>query len=90
MKCYFAGIIALMILNSVAHLQFFQINNDLLRRQFLVIRIDQFRDQPLNHCVKSVRIRSYSGPHFPIFGLNSERYSVSLVFSPNTGKCRPE
>ena len=30
------------------------------------------------HCVKSVRIRSYSGPCFPAFGLNTERYSVSL------------
>ena len=30
------------------------------------------------HCVKSVRIRSHSGPHFPAFGLNTERYSVSL------------
>ena len=39
------------------------------------------------HCVKSVRIRSYSGPHFPAFGLNTERYSV---FSPNAGKCRPK
>ena len=28
--------------------------------------------------MKSVRIRSYSGPHFPVFGLNVERYSVSL------------
>ena len=27
------------------------------------------------HCVKSVRIWSYSGPHFPVFGLNTERYS---------------
>ena len=26
------------------------------------------------HCVKSVRIRSYSGPDFPAFGLNTERY----------------
>ena len=26
-----------------------------------------------NHCVKSVRIRSYSGPYFPAFGLNTER-----------------
>ena len=26
------------------------------------------------HCVKSVRIRSYSDPQFPIFGLNTERY----------------
>ena len=50
------------------------------------------------HFVKSVRIRSYSGPHFPVFGLNTERYGVSLhfksecisVLSPNAGKCRPE
>ena len=28
----------------------------------------------MNHCVKSIRIRSYSGPHFPAFGLNAERY----------------
>ena len=27
--------------------------------------------------VKSVRIRSYSGPRFPAFGLNTERYSQS-------------
>ena len=30
------------------------------------------------HCVKSVSIRSCSGPHFPEFGLNAERYYVSL------------
>ena len=29
------------------------------------------------HCVKSVRIRSYSGLHFRAFGLNTGRYSVS-------------
>ena len=28
-------------------------------------------------CVKSVRIRSFSVPYFPAFGLNIERYSVS-------------
>ena len=27
------------------------------------------------HCVKSVYIRSYSGPYFPAFGLNTEIYS---------------
>ena len=27
-------------------------------------------------CVKSVRIRSYSDPYFPVFELNTERYSV--------------
>ena len=31
-----------------------------------------------SHCVKSVRIGSYSGPHFPAFRLNTERYYVSL------------
>ena len=38
------------------------------------------------HCVKSVRIRSYSAPYFPALGLNTERY----VFSPNAGKYGPE
>ena len=33
--------------------------------------------QCYKHCVKSVRIWSYSGPHFP-------------VFSPNAGKCGPD
>ena len=47
------------------------------------------------HCVKSVLIRSYSGPYFPAFGLNTERYGVSLrihcecreiwtIITPNT------
>ena len=39
------------------------------------------------HCIKSVRIRSFSSPHFPPFGLDTERYSV---FSPSAGKCGPE
>ena len=30
------------------------------------------------HCVKSVRIRSYSGPYLPALGLNAERYRLSL------------
>ena len=30
------------------------------------------------HCVKSVRIWRFSGPYFPSFGLNTERYSISL------------
>ena len=40
------------------------------------------------HCVKSVRIRSYSGPHFPAFGLNMERYSISLRVQSECGKMR--
>ena len=40
-------------------------------------------------CMKSVRIQSYSGPHFPAFGMNTERSGESL-FSPNVGKYGPE
>ena len=27
------------------------------------------------HCVKSVRIRSYSGLYFPAFGMNTDQYT---------------
>ena len=38
------------------------------------------------HCLKSVRIRSYSGPYFPAFGLNTESYGVYIIscFRPAT------
>ena len=39
------------------------------------------------HCVKSVRIRGYSGPYFPSFGLKTERFLS--VFSPNERKYGP-
>ena len=42
----------------------------------------------VEHCIKSVRVQSFSGPHFPAFGLNMER-SLS-IFSPNAGKYGPE
>ena len=38
--------------------------------------------------MKSVRIRSYSGPHFPAFGLNPKRYSLSLRIQYECGKMR--
>ena len=37
------------------------------------------------NCVKIVCIRSFSGPHFPAFGLNSEIYRVNLRIQ---SKCR--
>ena len=40
------------------------------------------------HCVKSIRIRSFSGPYFPAFGLNAERYSVSLRIYSECGEIR--
>ena len=42
------------------------------------------------HCMKSVPIRIYCGPHFPAFGMNLKRYKYLSVFSPNVGKCGPE
>ena len=40
------------------------------------------------HCVKNVHIPSYSGPHFPAFRLNTERYSVYLRIQSECGKTR--
>ena len=40
------------------------------------------------HCVKSVPIWSFSGPYFLAFGLNTERYSVSLRIQSECGKMR--
>ena len=30
------------------------------------------------HCVNSIQVQSFSGPYFPTFGQNTERYRVSL------------
>ena len=49
----------------------------------LLVRLSTTR-----HWVKSVRIWSYSGPHFAAFGLNAERYSVSLCIQSECGKIR--
>ena len=38
--------------------------------------------------VKSVSIRSFSGPYFPAFGLNSERYTITLRIQSECGKTR--
>ena len=67
----------------------------LLITLFHVFKVLQLIDPPLSsihfrtpnhHCMKSVRIRSYSGPHFSIFGLKTERYSVSLRIQSEYGK----
>ena len=38
------------------------------------------------HCVKSVRIQSYSGPYFPVFVMNTERHFTSLHIQSEWGK----
>ena len=41
-----------------------------------------------SHNVKSVRIRIYSGPYFPAFRLNTEKYFISLRIQSEYGKIR--
>ena len=40
------------------------------------------------HSVRSVHIRSFSGPYFPTFRLNMEKYFVSLRIQSECGKIR--
>ena len=42
----------------------------------------------IKHCVKNVQIRSFSGPYFPMFGLNMEVYGVNLRIQSTYGKIR--
>ena len=39
---------------------------------------------------KLSKYRDFSGPYFPVFGLNSKIYGVISEFSANTGKYEPE
>ena len=41
-----------------------------------------------SHFVKSVRLQSYSDPHFPVFGLNTQRYGLSVLIQSECGKMR--
>ena len=40
------------------------------------------------YCVKSVQIRSFSGPYFPVFGLKTEIYGVNLRIQSEYRKVR--
>ena len=67
-----------------------------LLRGLTNLKIDKYliSTSPLNccicHCMKSVRIWSYSGPHFPALGLNTGRYSVYLSIQSKCRKREPE
>ena len=51
---------------------------------FLVISFSKID----SHCMKSVRIRSYSGPYIPTFGLNTERCGLFLRIQSGCGEIR--
>ena len=48
-----------------------------IRALFGQVCFNLFKENIL-HCMKSVHIRSFSGPHFPTFGLNTKIYDVNL------------
>ena len=61
------------------------------RKYMLIAASDIFFNSKISetrHCVKTVRIRSYSGRHFPAFGMNTERYGVSLCIQSACGNMR--
>ena len=59
------------------------------QQKYLQPFINNATYHPMNpHCVKSLRIRSYSGPHFPELRLNMERYGVSVRIYSKCGKMR--
>ena len=64
-------------------------DTSLKRTRFRGPDIVRFREVSLYckyHCVKSIRIRSYSGSYFPAFGLNTERYGVYFRIQSECGK----
>ena len=51
-------------------------------------KIDIKNLSPANHLVGSVRIRSFSGPYFPVFGRSISPYSIQM--RENTGQKNSE
>ena len=57
-------------------------NGKIITQGYAILANSEFRSN--SHCVKSVRIRSYSCQYFPAFGLYMGRDTAYLsVFSPN-------
>ena len=56
----------------------------MIKKENISLRIKEIYDLGFiheewpEHCIESVWIRNFSGPYFPTFGLNTERYRVSL------------
>ena len=55
-----------------------------------LVRYKKYCFANVHHCVKSVSIRSFSCPYFPAFGLNTERYRVSLHIQAEYGENRDQ
>ena len=55
---------------------------------FLLKIFIYFSQGPKYHCVKRVRIGSFSGPYFSALGLNTDIYGVNLLSQSECGKMR--
>ena len=66
----------------------------MLFRSFAFLKYNQNKKSEQNdnlslrHCVESIDIWSISGPYFPSFGLNTERYGLPLCIQSECGKTR--
>ena len=66
---------------------FFRKNDD--ARNLGAIMLLKYSNLSASHYVKSVRVWSFSGPYFPIFGLSTESYTEEK-YGPDAGKYGPE
>ena len=72
--------------NTIFILYFHHFNKCFNNLKVHVSRCPRAPLQIEKHCMKRVRIRNFSGPHFPAFGLNMDRYGVCLRIQSERGK----
>ena len=79
-ETYFANVVSINFVFWIT--AFFLFPQTFLLINFIMIQL-QFI-----HCIKSVCFWNYSGPHFPVLGLDTERYGTSLHIYSEYGKIR--
>ena len=55
---------------------------------FTMEHLEALKQMGTLHCVNIVRIQSFSDPYFPAFGINTERYGVTLHIQSKHKKIR--
>ena len=72
--------------NTIFILYFHQFNKCFNNLKVHVSRCPRAPLQIEKHCMKRVHILNFSGSYFPAFGLNMDRYGVSLRIQSERGK----
>ena len=60
----------------------------ILRKRYIIMRVKKIICWRSSTAWKLSKYGAFSGPYFPIFGLNTERYGVSLRIQFEYGKIR--